>query len=134
MSIPTAVTRAAAPLPNHQHPLFRSVPLNAHKFAVAAGNNAAPTTKSLGTFTADMAGLYLAILVTGNNTSFAMFRLDNGGTVTVITDSGAVFVGTPTDAKVAISVVASALTITNRIGAGSAAAAVDVTLARLTTE
>lgn len=131
--IPGAKTRAAPVLPGHKHPLFRAAALNSYKFDVAAGNNAAPTVATIGTWTAADAGVYLAILETGNNTTFGIFRLDNGGTVTFVQDSGAIFAGTATNAKVAIYNDSGVLKINNQLGAGSTAAAASITITRLTT-
>ena len=130
-SVPAAVTRPAPTM--GPHPLFRQTAVRSFKFDVAAGNNASPTSAIIDTFSADKAGLYGVILETGDNTTFGIFRLDDGGTVTIVQDAGADLAATPTDAKVAVYNNSGVLTINNRFGAGSTAAAVSVTLFRLAT-
>jgi hypothetical protein len=113
------------------HPLFREAPGRPYKFDVAAGNNAAPTETIVDTLRADYAGLYSIVLTTGDNTTFGVFRLDDGGTVTIVQDAGAGLAATPTNAKVAFYNNSGVLTINNRWGAASTAAAVSVNLQRL---
>jgi hypothetical protein len=130
-SIPAAVTRPAPTM--GPHPLFRQTAIRSFKFDVAAGDNATPTSTIIDDFTADKAGLYGVILETGDNTTFGIFRLDNGGTVTIVQDAGADLAAAPTNAKVAIYNNSGVLTINNRFGAGVAPVAVSVTLFRLAT-
>ena len=128
-SIPAAVTRPAPTM--GPHPLFRQTAIRSFKFDVAAGDNITPTSAIIDDFTADKAGLYGVILETGNNTTFGIFRLDNGGTVTIVQDAGAVLAAAPTNGKVAIYFGSGVLEIINRFGAGVAPVAVSVTLFRL---
>lgn len=121
-------------LTSHKHPVFRQAAAQSYRFEVAAGNNASPTTKIIGSFDGFDAGLYSVLLETGNNTTFGFFRLDDGGTVTILQDAGAVLAATATNAKVAIFNNSGVLTINNQIGAGSTAAAVNVVIARLTVD
>jgi hypothetical protein len=130
--VPSAVTRPAPTL--GPHPLFRQTAIKAYKFDVAAGNNAAETETIISTIQPSFAGLYGVILETGDNTTFGLFRLDDGNTVTIIQDAGADLAATPTDAKVAIYNDSGVLTINNRFGAASTAVAVSVTIFRLSTD
>jgi hypothetical protein len=108
-SIPAAVTRPAPTM--GPHPLFRQTAIRSFKFDVAAGDNITPTSAIIDDFTADKAGLYGVILETGDNTTFGIFRLDNGGTVTIVQDAGAVLAAAPTNGKVAIYFNSGVLTI-----------------------
>lgn len=130
-NVPLAATRPAPTM--GPHPLFRATAIKSYKFDVAAGNNASPTETIVGTLRTDYAGLYGIILETGDNTTFGLFRLDNGGTITIVQDAGADLAATPTNAKVAIYNNSGVITLNNRWGAASTAAAVSVTLFRLAT-
>lgn len=130
-SVQAAVTR---PNPTMgPHPLFRETAIRSFKWDVAAGNAAAATTTDIATLEANYAGLYGAILETGNNVSFAIFRIDNGFTITVLDDGGGVLAASAGSGVVAIVNNSGTLQINNQIGAGGAAAAVSVTIFRLAT-
>lgn len=130
-SVQNAVIRPAPTM--GPHPIQRETAIRSFLWDVDAGNNASPATLALWTFKATDAGIYNVLLETGNNTSLAVFRLDDGGTVTLVQDSGAVFAATPTNAKVAIYNNSGVITINNQLGAASTAAAASVTMARIMT-
>lgn len=128
-SVQAAVTR---PNPTMgPHPLFREAASRSFKWDVAAGNNASPTTTDIATLEAGFAGLYGVILETGNNTSFGIFRIDNGFTITMLEDGGGVLNDTATDGDVAIVNNSGTLQINNRLGGASTAAAASVTIWRI---
>ena len=111
--IPPAVERASPDLGPHR--LFREAASQGFKFSAPNGSIITITD-----FNAQCAGLYGVVMETGSNTSFGIFRLDNGGTVTIVQDSGALLSNSSTINKVAIFVQSgTALRLNNQLAASA---------------
>jgi hypothetical protein len=111
--VPPADVRDNGSLIPHQ--LFREAANRGFLFNAPNG-----TAVTITPFTAKCAGLYGVVMTTGSNVSFGLFRLDDGGTVTIIQDASALLTNSATPSKVGIFVQSgTALRLHNQLAASA---------------